>query len=187
MFINKNKELMMNGKLIALIPLALLISGCDLSSSGVDPEKRLNELTKEERVDLCFYELGFIEDMIRTPEGTDAFCAFTLSNKPAGTLTCEFDHSKCVNGVIQGFNRSELCSDRVEYSDRCDVTVAEFESCFDAIERRSTEHFKTITCSAIASLSFTETLYFTPTSLAADIDECKNIAADCGFSPWNKD
>lgn len=117
---------------------ALALTGCSTSGSGVDQEKRGEDLTRQEARDICESLIGRTRDALSEARfcKTEAFLAANRVYDDEGSDAamqgaCEEARSNCgarYEGALRDFDRDNDCRD-AEVPDDCRARVGDIEAC----------------------------------------------------------
>lgn len=156
------KERTMTIRFISALALALslgIVTTACGSSSGVDGNKPLNELTRDDNEKLCEYTADLMKDVFDGTNARRALCSFQgFAFEQSGLGTCEDLRDECMKDdddlddeFDDGFTVCDDDDDFLDFPETCDVTVKEFEDCIRAMRDRMKDAFSDITCDSLRS------------------------------------
>lgn len=172
-------------RLISALAIGLLTSACG-SSSGVDGNKPLSELTKDDAERLCEFAADLMEDVASATDTKRIGCTYQgIFVERAGRGTCEEVRDECLETELDDddFIEDEVddfCDDdSFDFAPSCDVTVKEFEDCMKAVRDRMRDSFKNVTCDKLREAG--EDDDFDDFDDVSGLPECRDLAERCDY------
>ena len=115
--------------------LALLMATCALlackNESGVDPNKRLNELNGDETRSVCEMTVAQYSDVIVAQSSPEATCTLTGIFGADTEEACIAMRDECLTTAMPDPIEPVNCNVPGMIPATCDITVGELETCYD--------------------------------------------------------
>ena len=180
---------------LSLVAVLLLVTGCNSTkfSSGVEPEKELDELTVIEQAQYCEALDAFVTDADMTEMVRSIACRsmgimalmgqLSSTESPFGSSdgSCEDVYEQCMTATdLEGFEPPEFPCVEGDW-ESCNITVGELEACITELTELlvATEDFLSCDLMSMASSASTSTF-----ESMASVQSCMAVATGCaGFIP----
>lgn len=181
-------------KILAIFSLLMvgpLITGCNSTnfSSGVEPEKELDELTVIEQAQYCdaldeFVTGTDMTDMVRSIACRGMGIAALMGQlSPLGGdgASCEEVYEQCMAATdLEGFEPPEFPCSEGDW-ESCSITVGELEDCISELTGLLASTEDMLSCDLMSMADSASTSAF---ESIADVESCMAVAAGCaGFIP----
>lgn len=172
-------------RLISALAIGLLTSACG-SSSGVDGNKPLSDLDRDDAERLCEFAGDLMADISGGSKFQRAMCSIQgYAMEQARLGTCEDIRDECLSAEPgdDDFIEEEIgdvCDDdSFDFAPSCDVTVKEFEDCMRAVRDRMRDSFNNVTCDNLREAEEDESLedFYDVSGLP----ECEGLAERCDY------
>ena len=179
---------------VGLAICVLVVTGCNSTSfsSGVEPEKELDELTVLEQVQYCDALDDFVTDTDMTDMVRSIVCrgmgiAAMMGQEPTSSsfdvdgASCEEVYDQCMAATdLEGFEPPEFPCSEGEW-ESCNITVGELEACISELTELLVATEDYLSCNLLSMVSNASDSTF---ESMANVQSCMAVATGCaGFVP----